>query len=653
MSEAMEMAVNNRYYKMKGKVFVFSVFAIFVCGPSTAQDSVTLNDVKNITSKAEFMVSNLNSLLNAISSTGSDNNDIRQMISGSMGEGVRKIFLNSKITIADDISSPNFRNSSSSHDVSVDQYLNDFNTLYSKSEAHSVVFGNIRSSNVKRGKKNLFVKVYFTSFFKNKCKASLDTPYVLTNREAEIFLKRGENNKWITYISRISFLNPLDTINDFSDDIALIRTPNTRTKTAATENLTKLQIQQNLEREMQESEIAKENEKYEAETKLYNGKLEEGDDAYARHEYKLALDAYIAAKNLRPYDITPRARIDRLLKEQQGLQTSEDSKFHEYIDGATLEEKKRNYQSAINDYHRALEIKPQEEANYNPRIQELTEKIRILSELNEQYKAGLYKEAVKGYSDLIRKDKTNSDLYLGRGKCYKKVGESSRSHNEQLKNYYDALDDFTKSYNLDNSNLETIRNMADLYKRMGKYQDALREYKMYLLVNKEDVSVYEEISDLHFLVSGNVDDGIRDLNTALNIDPNNMDLYYERGILYQRKKDYVSAIADFQKVLAARPRDKSASVLIEMGSVYLDLKKPDSAFSYMNKAYRIDSTSAQVMYGMAGCYYVQGNPDESLRWIEKAFQQQTLDPVYVEQDELFGAFKDDKRFKELKKKYHY
>jgi tetratricopeptide (TPR) repeat protein len=626
---------------------------VVISGQLMAQDSVTLNDVKIIKARAEFMISNLNSLLNTISSTGSDNNDIKEMISASMGESSRKIFLNTKITIADDVSSPNFRSSASSHDVSVDQYLNDFNTLYVKSEQHSVVFGNISSSNVKRGKKNLFIKVYFTSIFKNRCKASPDTAYILTNREAEIYLKKIQNNKWTTYISRISFLNPMDTVNDFSDDIALVSSPKLRKTSSSSENLTKAQIQQNMEKEMQEAEVMKENEKYEAETKLYDSKIDEGDEAYAKHAYKQALDAYTAAKSLRPYDVTPRAKIDKLLKEQQGLQTTEDSKFHEYTDQAVLEEKKRNYRNAISLYNRAVELKPQEDANYRPHIQELTNKIKVLSELDAKYKDGFYKEAVKGYSDLIKKDKTNSDLYLGRGKCLKKIGELSRSHNEQLKNYYDALDDVTKSYNLDNNNLEAIRNRADLYKRLGKYQDALRDYKTYLLVNKEDVSVYEEISDLHFLISGNVDDGIRDLNAALAIDPKNMDLYYERGILNQRKKDYISALADFNLVLAARPRDKSASVYFEIGDVYLKLKTIDSAFKYMRRSYLIDSADAQILFGLGNCYYLRGNTGEAFGYFDRAFQQMLLGRTNIENDMFSEELLNDKQFKELEKKYHY
>jgi len=91
------------------------------------------------------------------------------MINQSIGEGREKCFLTRKITITDDVSSPNFRSSASSHDVSIEQYLNDFNTLYAKSESHSVVFGDIKTSNVKKGKKNMYVKVYLLPFLKNKC----------------------------------------------------------------------------------------------------------------------------------------------------------------------------------------------------------------------------------------------------------------------------------------------------------------------------------------------------------------------------------------------------------------------------------------------------------------------------------------------------
>jgi len=57
---------------------------------------------------------------------------------------------------------------------------------------------------------------------------------------------------------------------------------------------------------------------------------------------------------------------------------------------------------------------------------------------------------------------------------------------------------------------------------------------------------YEEISRLHLLVNGNIDDAINDLNEALNVDLRNANLYYERGLLYKQKKIMPTLIRIFQ-----------------------------------------------------------------------------------------------------------
>ena len=148
-------------------------------------------------------------------------------------------------------------------------------------------------------------------------------------------------------------------------------------------------------------------------------------------------------------------------------------KFSQYIDQARLEEKKRNYQAAINLYSRAIDLAPEKRDIYEARIKELNTSFRILADLEEKYRAGNYKDAIKGYSELLKKpelnsDYSNSDYYLGRAKCFDKMGQLTRSYNEQVKNYNDALKDYAKSYEYDNDNMETIRCRADLYRRMNR-----------------------------------------------------------------------------------------------------------------------------------------------------------------------------------------
>ena len=151
----------------------FHCLALMCC----AQDTITMNDVKVIKAKSEITVERyLNNLLNTISYTGAESTDIKGLITQSVEDSDKRIFLNGQIAVADDISSPDYSNSSNSPDVPVTQYLNAFNTYYGKSDTNSVYFSDVRTSPVKRGKENIYINVYFTSFFKNICLSNPSTP---------------------------------------------------------------------------------------------------------------------------------------------------------------------------------------------------------------------------------------------------------------------------------------------------------------------------------------------------------------------------------------------------------------------------------------------------------------------------------------------
>ena len=356
-----------------------------------AQDSINTNDVKVIKAKSEIIIGRyFNNLLNTISYAGAESTDIKELINQSFKNSANQLFLNDQIAITDDISDPDYSGSSNAPDVPATQYLNAFNTFYGKSDSNSVYISDVRSSGVKKGKTNIFINVYFTSFFKNICLSHPSTPYKPAKRVAEIFIKRGNNNKWLLYISRIGFFNPADTLNDYSDDI-------------------------------------------------------------------------VVAEAINPSEESS-GRLDETLDSAD--------KFNLYIDQARIEENKRNYKAAINLYTRAIELAPGKRDFYEPRLKELNTSFRILADLEEKYNAGNYKVAIKGYTELLKKPElnsgySNSDYYLGRAKCFDKMGQLTKSYNEQVEYYYEALHDYVKSYEYDHDNVETIRYRADLNRRMN------------------------------------------------------------------------------------------------------------------------------------------------------------------------------------------
>jgi len=635
------------------RIFFFVVFnclALICC----AQDSITVNDVKVIKAKSETTIERyFNSLLNSISYTGAESTDIIGLINQSFQENDKQLFLNGQITVADDISDPDYSNSANSPDVPVSRYLNAFNTFYGKSDTNSVFFSDVRSSSVKKGKNNIYINVYFTSFFKNNCLSKPTIPYKPTKRVAEIFVKRGTNSKWLLYISRISFFNPADTVNDNLDNIAI-------------------------------TEAGKQ-----TSSNSHTGETPDPAD-----------------------------------------------KLSQYIDQARLEENKRNYQAAIVLYSKAIDLAPEKRDMYEGRIKELNNYLRILADLEEKYRAGYYQAAVKGYSELLKKpeantDYSNSDYYLGRARCFDKMGQLTKSYNEQIDNYNKALKDYGKSYEYDNNNLETVRLRAELYRRMNRNVEALTEYRIYLLKDSTDFSVYETMANLH-LLTGNPDQAIKDIDAALSLgnrDPvSKSKLYIEKGLLYVQKNDYSSAedyftraialdsnnafsfynrglarinlnrvqsaandfvlarqkrlgsvqmmkmdssaqfisehgssapgnshydpaLENYLKFITFQPNETPSSFNYIMGNIYMSIGKYDSAYSYLFRSFQSDASNGYNLYSMASCIYLKGNTDESLVWFERSFKTNALKRIFVDHDTLLGSLQDDKRFRELKKKY--
>jgi tetratricopeptide (TPR) repeat protein len=545
-----------------------------------AQDTLTVNDVKVIKARSEITIDRyFNNLLNTISYTGAENTDIKELISRSFEDSGRQIFLNNKIAIADDVSDPEYSNYSNSPEVPVVQYLNAFNTYYGKSDAKSVYFSDVRSSSVKKGRKSMYINVYFTSYFKNKCLSRPSAPYKPAKRVAEIFVKRGANSKWLLYISGIDFFNPADTLNDLSDNIVIVDAIKQTTSSG--------------------------------------------------------------------------------LNDDAGDPTD---KFRQYIDQARLEEKKRNYQTAINLYTRATDLAPGKGDIYTARIKDLTTSFRILADLEEKYSSGYYKIAIKEYSELLKKPGlnsaySNSDYYLGRGKCLDKMGQLTKSYNEQVRYYQEALEDYGQSYQYDNDNIETIKCRADLYRRMNRNVEALTEYRIYLAKDPTDIAVYEALSDLH-MISGNLDQAIKDSDPALSQESINpgfkSKLYADKGLLYVQKKDYSSAEEYFTRAIALdsnsaaayynrgmvrikmnkiqdaasdlisasrkglgstdiRKIDSSAQIIFERGVYAFSIGKYDSALLFIDAAINVNPNKSYYYYTRGECYFSKNDFNESVK----------------------------------------
>lgn len=592
---------HHRYKKntMAPRYFFTLFVACLLHAGLYAQDSISVKDMQEIRYKAAALVRReLQDLLNNIAQPGFDSKETEEIINNSYGEKSNKIFVSEKVRIESDLN-PKIHHSTEASDIDVIKYLKDFDILYTKNDNFSIAFSDIRVSQVKKAS-YLYVKVYFSSFFTSKYKGvEGETPYTINNRVAEIKIF-NTNNKWAPYIAGISFFEPADTLNDLANDIVIQREPGEQT-TSTLDSAAAASIDAEIEAKKRKQLVDEE----QTQTQKFNKLITDGDKALEGNNFIDALNYYSLAKELMPYDPLPRNKLRKTIKLQHETSISKDQLFDQYIDNARLATRNREYEEAIRFYRSALDNKPSEKQNLQAEIETLTKKVNFLTEMNLNYKAGNYKEAIKQYSAAIKKKK-DSDYFLGRARSYVKSGE-----------YDNAMNDFTTAYDLDNENLAAIEGRADLHKFLGDavvkakkaddkkehYIKALTGYTSYLPLNKKNLHIYEAISELQMLLYNNVDDAIKALDAGLDADLKSKPLYIKKGLLLVQKKNFKEADINFTSALKIDSND--AFAYYNRGLCQLNTNNTLYASVYFENARQkgLDSTNIKNIATYANSFF--------------------------------------------------
>lgn len=552
---------------------VFLLFAFQL----PAQDSLSIREAVNMQSRAlEHVERNLKDVLNSIANSDNDNGDIK-FIKENSYSGEKRVFLKPDVIIEDDVD-PSSKNANSARDVKVEQYLTDFDLQYSKSPGASIVFKNPRASNPKKGNGYIFVKIYYSSFFSNE-NTTTEKKYTPNDRVAEVRMEKKEN-KWIPYIQSISFFDPKDTLNDYADEIT-INNPDGGLVTDSSYNI------------IREKEIFEEQKKAKEEELAVKRKFDElidkGDKARDSKDFTVALQYYMQAKEERPFDQLPRKRI-RNVQTMQAEATLTHEKIAEgYIRNAQNEEKKRNYQQANKFYYKAISENPDLKEKYESTIRDLNDKWKKVYELRRQFDAGVNnKDLVDQCSKAIKKNESNSDLYLERAKNY-----------DKLNNWDKAIRDCDLALQYDNRNLPALKLRADVKKKRnekGDYFSAATDYEEYLTIYDEDSTIYELSSDLRLMIKpDDFDKAISDLDDGTTKNPKWAHLYYKKGLLLDRKNDARGALKNFDLALA---NDSTYALsYFEHGNVQLKLNNIDNAALDFEKARNkgLDSSNLKII----------------------------------------------------------
>jgi tetratricopeptide (TPR) repeat protein len=287
----------NRYLLL----ILLMFFSLFLSQSSHSQD-ITDKESQLIIKKSKEIVLEYNQLLNLLISPDIDEETIKELIVNSYQKGDgNQIFFSNNVIFEDDIN-PNHFEYKTANDVTLEKYLQNIDLFLDKSNDTTIVFSDIRTSNVKLGE-YLYVKVFFKSFFKGKNK-SVKKPYRMTERVAEI---RAEfvNSKWKLYIMRVSFVTPDDLANPYKNDVDIVETAKIGAKKMDVATILKEKEKRKAMEEERKTAI------------LFQKSMNTGDSSVKVRNYAFAIKAYQKAKEISPNESVV---VDEKIQNTQLLQ---------------------------------------------------------------------------------------------------------------------------------------------------------------------------------------------------------------------------------------------------------------------------------------------------------------------------------------------
>jgi tetratricopeptide (TPR) repeat protein len=194
-----------------------------------------------------------------------------------------------------------------------------------------------------------------------------------------------------------------------------------------------------------------------------------------------------------------------------------------YYNRGIAHDDKKDYDRAIADYTRVIEIHPQAAA-YSNRGYAYTHKRD-------------YDRAFADYASAAASDAGYADIYFNRGNAY-----------DDIKDFDRAAAEYSKAIAIDPMSADSYSDRGLAYAANGDYDRAIADYDRALAIDPKDPQAYDSRGGA-FIGLGRYDDAIAEFTKAIELYPTHATAYEHRGYAHFYKGDFTGAVADLSRSL--------------------------------------------------------------------------------------------------------
>ena len=219
-------------------------------------------------------------------------------------------------------------------------------------------------------------------------------------------------------------------------------------------------------------------------------------------------------------------------------------------------------------------------------------------------------EAIQVYIEAIDKAPGFVPFYGMLGDVYTSLGR-----------YEDAITEYKMAIWLDCLNIEAYRHLANAYEELGDYDNAVEVYEKLVKIMPNMPDVHSNMANILF-VKGDIDGAIAHFQTAITLNPKKewtSVVNQTLGFIYQEsKQDLDAAITSYQSAYLQTPEDMD--IYVNLGSAFYDKEDFNNALTVYRNALDLQPKNAQIHCNLGFLYWGNGNIDEAIKEYELAIE---------------------------------
>lgn len=156
-----------------------------------------------------------------------------------------------------------------------------------------------------------------------------------------------------------------------------------------------------------------------------------------------------------------------------------------------------------------------------------------------------YNKAIEDYSKAIELNPDFADAYYKRGF----VWQGKKEYDKAITEYDKAILNYSKDINIDSKNTESYFWRGVAFYHKADYNRAIEDYTKAIELNPNFADAYYN-RGLALFAKKKYDEAIKDYNTVIDLDLEYADTYYfDRGNAWFAKKDYYKAIENYTEAI--------------------------------------------------------------------------------------------------------